>query len=200
MDETTEAGKEENEEKRMKGRLFQCQYQFFNKCYEVTFFTEDAGIKEIFESLKDKVCSFDIKQYREKRTLSANAYYWKLVGELAKKQKLSAHFIHNINLRELSILDHIDDQVIVICFPDSADETLLKSEKYHVTPTSRTHVATDGTLWRDYLMLKGSHEFNKSEFSRLLENVIQDCKAMGIETKPQWEIDAMLEQYAPAKK
>lgn len=31
--------------------------------------------------------------------------------------------------------------------------------------------------------------------SRLIDNLVQDCKAVGIETKPQAEIDSLLRQW-----
>ena len=40
----------------------------------------------LFEQPKDKV--FEVSEYREKRSLSANSYYWVLVGQIAEKMNL----------------------------------------------------------------------------------------------------------------
>ena len=58
----------------------------------------DARAEDI-EKLKDKPLSVELKRYRKKRSLDANAYYWKLVGELAGVIDQSNAWIHNDMLR-----------------------------------------------------------------------------------------------------
>ena len=41
----------------------------------------------------------------------------------------------------------------------------------------------------------GSSSFNTKQMSRLIDGVVQDCKACGIETKPQQEIDSLLKEW-----
>ena len=41
----------------------------------------------------------------------------------------------------------------------------------------------------------GSSSYNSKQMSRLIDNLVQDCKAVGIETKPQAEIDNLLRQW-----
>ena len=41
----------------------------------------------------------------------------------------------------------------------------------------------------------GSSSFNSKQMARLIDGVVQDCKAYGIETKPQAEIDSLLKEW-----
>ena len=41
----------------------------------------------------------------------------------------------------------------------------------------------------------GSSSFNGKQMSRLINDLVQDCKAYGIETKPKEEIDSLLKEW-----
>ena len=41
----------------------------------------------------------------------------------------------------------------------------------------------------------GSSSFNSKQMSRLIDGVVQDCQAVGIETKPKAEIDSLLRSW-----
>lgn len=41
----------------------------------------------------------------------------------------------------------------------------------------------------------GSSSFNSKQMSRLVNDLVEDCKEIGIETKPQAEIDSLLKEW-----
>ena len=130
---------------------------------------------------------WDLTEHKEKRSLSQNAYYWKLAGEVAKKSiKFGANIneIHNRNLRELGLREYINDQPLCIYLPDTeeAEKTALNAESYHLKPTSQTKAGKDGTMFRCYVMLRGSHSFNTEEMSALVDLMVQEAKAVGVQT------------------
>ena len=130
---------------------------------------------------------WDLTEHKEKRSLSQNAYYWKLAGEVAKKSiKFGANIneIHNRNLRELGLREYINDQPLCIYIPDTeeAEKTALNAESYHLKPTSQTKAGKDGTMFRCYVMLRGSHSFNTEEMSALVDLMVQEAKAVGVQT------------------
>lgn len=51
---------------------------------------------------------FDIKQHREKRSLDANGYYWKLVTEMADNLRMAKPEVHNIMLRRYGQAEGVD--------------------------------------------------------------------------------------------
>ena len=130
---------------------------------------------------------WDLTEHKEKRSLTQNAYYWKLAGEVVKKSiKFGANIneIHNRNLRELGLRELINDKPLCIYLPDTeeAEKTALNAESYHLKPTSQTKAGKDGTMFRCYVMLRGSHSFNTEEMSALVDLMVQEAKAVGVQT------------------
>lgn len=160
--------------------------------------TRKANELIMFLASQDHNSIWDLQEHKEKRSLSQNAYYWKLAGEVAKKTvKYGANIneIHNRNLRELGLREYINDQPLCIYLPDTeeAEKTALNAESYHLKPTSQTKVGKDGTVFRCYVMLRGSHTFNTDEMSALVDLMIQEAEAVGVETISPRELAQMRE-------
>ena len=49
-----------------------------------------------------------------------------------------------------------------------------------------------GKTFKHYRVWVGSSEYNREEFSVLLDGVVQEAKNLGIEVRPQEEIASML--------
>lgn len=160
--------------------------------------TRKANELIMFLASQDQSSVWDLQEHKEKRSLTQNAYYWKLAGEVAKKSiKYGANIneIHNRNLRELGLREYINDQPIVIYIPDTekAEKTALNAESYHLKPTSQTRTGKDGTVFRCYVMLRGSHTFNTEEMSALVDLMIQEAVAVGVEVISPRELAQMRE-------
>ena len=142
---------------------------------------------------QDRNKIFDIKEHRQKRSLDSNAYYWVLVGKLAKKLNISTARLHNLLLRDCGLPFLIDGHVSMQPIPDTeaAEEQVLESSTYHLKPTSSVIEGKDG-LYRWYIVLRGSSSYNTEEFSALLDKLIAECKAQGdIETMTPEELYRM---------
>lgn len=131
----------------------------------------------------DKV--WEVKEHKERRTLSQNAYYWKLITEVAKKQRHSVPYVHNTELRAARYARWFNDELVLVSIPDTdeAEAQIMEQMEYHLAPTNRR----EGDK-RIYVMLRGSSEFNTQEFSHLLDLLIQDAEALGIETMTPFEL------------
>lgn len=150
---------------------------------------------------KDRL--YDVKEHREKRSLTQNAYYWKLLSILARKLHMSNARLHNLMLRECAPPFMIDDHIAMQPIPDTetAEAQVLESETYHLRPSSGTITDKNGVTYRWYVLLRGSSTFNTAEMSALLDRLIEDCKEQGIETLPPHEIMRMRqEEYARENK
>lgn len=150
---------------------------------------------------------WDLSEHKEKRSRSQNNYYWELCGKVAKKTiKFGANvnIIHNRNLRELGYREYINDQPVCVYIPDTdeAEKAALNAETYHIKPTSQTREGKNGEMFRCYVMLRGSHTFNVSEMSALVDLMVQEAKSVGVETLTPQELEHMreLEKQAERKK
>ena len=148
-----------------------------------------------FLALQDDTTVFDLVEHKEKRSLNSNNYYWQLLEKLSVKTHTPKQEIHNINLRHVGQIERIDGKPISVLLPDT-DETekrTLLADTYHLAPTRKTKVGTDGKNYRWYVMLRGSSDFNVAEMAALVDLAVQDAKAQGIETLTPNELERMRE-------
>ena len=136
----------------------------------------------------------EIKKLSKKRSLDANSYYWLLVGKLSKAIGISMPHCHNIMLRRYGTFKLFGGQVMYVVLPDTdeASRDADEEEECHIKPTSQVKEGKDGLMYRTYIMLKGSHEYNTAEFRYLVEKTIEECKQVGIETATPDEVAKMI--------
>ena len=146
---------------------------------------------------KFKECSkinIKLTEHKERRSLDANAYYWLLVGKLSKVLNISTSYCHNVMLRRYGVLEMVDDAPIYLLIQDT-DEASRKAdeaEKYHIKPTSSVRTGNDGKMYRTYMMLKGSHEYDTAEMATLIAGIRSECINVGIPVETPDEIANLL--------
>lgn len=150
----------------------------------------------------DRDTIWDLCEHKEKRSLSQNAYYWVLLGKVAQKTRIPASEIHNLNLRELGLVLRINEALVPVYLPDDdkTEKSVLHAETYHLKPTSQVKEGKGGKPYRCYVMLRGSSTFNVDEMATLLDLMVQDAKAQGIETMTPQELAHMRELERNAQK
>lgn len=160
-------------------------------------FRLDSDVSGQIDALRDKTLRVTAKQWRERRSLDANAYYWVLVSKLAEAARISKPRCHNLMLRRYGQNLIIDGAGAYIRIPDTdaAEEMALEASDYHIRPTSQVVDGTDGIRYRTYVMLAGSSSYNTAEMSHLIDGVVSECKEAGIETLPPDELARMMQEY-----
>lgn len=134
-------------------------------------------IQWLYNQDKEKI--FEIKERKEKRTLTQNAYYWVLVNELANCLRKSKEEVHFDMLKDYSQVELITVKSNVdikgfVRYYEFEREANISEIKFNV-----------------YKVYKGSSEMNKKEFSVLLEGIIQEAKQQGIPTLTPSEIEKL---------
>ena len=167
--------------------------------------TKDTRDLMMFLMTQPLDAKWDLQEHKEKRSRNQNSYYWELAGKVAEKTvKFGANIneIHNQNLRALGLRECINEQPIVVYLPDTeeAEKTALNAEKYHLKPTSQTKEGKDGKMFRCYVMLRGSHTFNTTEMSALVNLMVQEAEAVGVETLTPMELEKIRQLEIEAEK
>lgn len=146
-------------------------------------FEPNEDFRQAYEELKgcDKL-SFEIKPYRSKRSLDANAYYWVLITKLAKKISISNLELHNMMLRMYGQAEIIEGKAVYLTIPDTeeAERKVNNATDYHLQATSQVREGNDGIMYRTYKLLRGSRTYNTEEMARLIDGLVQCCKDAGI--------------------
>lgn len=141
---------------------------------------------------KEKL-AFKIGKYTESRTKDANRYFWKLCEKLAEKLNTTKIDIYLNSIREVGVF--YDDEIE----PEKVQWRRTAWEKIGTGwLTERVDFSADGNreVIRFYY---GSSSYNKKQMSRLIDNVIQDCKALGIETRTPEQIANLISLWEASK-
>lgn len=160
-------------------------------------FEAEQDVTSQIEAITGKQLRVTAKQWREKRSLDANAYYWVLIGKLAEAVQISKPRAHNLMLRRYGQNMTIDGAGAYIRIPDTekAENEALEASEYHIRPTSQVVEGKDGISYRTYVMLLGSSYYDTKQMAHLIDGLITECKEHGIETLPPDEIARMMEEY-----
>lgn len=146
-------------------------------------FEPNEDFLEAYEELKGKeVLSLEIKPYRKKRSLDANAYYWVLLTKLAKVMNTSNAEMHNLMLIHYGQPEIIEGKPIYMTVPDTedAEKKVMQATEYHLMPTSQVRQGLGGIMYRTYKLLRGSSTYDTSEMARLIDGLITSCKEAGL--------------------
>lgn len=149
----------------------------------------------------EKLKTVDIKEYKAKRSLNANSYYWQLIGKIAQTERLSTSYIHNLLLRQYGQPEYMNDRLVYVVIPDDEASTKKteESDSYHLKPTSQVKIGKDNIAYRTYIMLRGSHSYDTKEMSSLINGAVEMAKESGIETLPPQELERLVNAINNAK-
>ena len=120
--------------------------------------------------------SIKIDKYREKRSLNANAYAWKLLTEIGNVLRISKEDVYFKMLKRygqselISVKAHIPITEYVKYCEEAGESTL------------------NGTLFKHYRVYKGSSDFDKREMAIFIDGIVQEAKEQGIDTRTPDEI------------
>ena len=143
--------------------------------------TSNKIITYLLEQAKDK--QFELKEYKEKRSLNANNYYWQLVTELGNVLKMDKEDLHFLLLQKYG-----QSEMISVV----ADVDMKNYLKYYAEAGESN---LNGKTFKHYKVYKGSSEMDKKEMSILINGLVEECHIQGIETKTPAEINSLLERW-----
>lgn len=139
--------------------------------------------QKLFLLDKDKQYDVEIKIHREKRSLNANSYCWKLCTEIASVINSDKDSVYLLMLKRYGISDLV---------PISNQVPIDDYIKYYDIESK-----TDKYTW--YKIYKGSSKYDTKEMSVLLNGIVSECKEMGIPTKEDLEIERMVKEWESEK-
>lgn len=123
---------------------------------------------------------YEAKPYKEKRSLTANSYYWVLLTDLAGALRTSRPELHEEMLRRYGqYLRDTDGNIVAVLV--SADTEISKIGG-HYELYDHWHGGNR------YKVIRGSRTYDTKEFSRLLDGLVSECKEAGVETLTPAEI------------
>ena len=141
-------------------------------------------------SLPDREYSIEIKEYRQRRSLDSNAYFWALCDKVAAIMGITKTEVYQNCIREIGGVSTTG------CFQDADVPELCRlwgcKGVGWTTETSPSKI--EGCT--NIVFYKGSSEYDTKQMSDLISCIIQDAQALGIETITPAEQERMLDAWA----
>lgn len=153
----------------------------------ISFTVDDEVDLAALEATQGKQVALDIALYRNKRSLDANAYFWKLCDEIAKAVGSDKDTIYLMMLDRYGVFETVD--VIAEAIP--ALEPLFRYTKVVDTHYADVY-GPDGPATVEMAVLhcyRGSHEYDTKEMSDLISGTVSDAEALGIPTLTSKELE-----------
>lgn len=130
--------------------------------------------------------SIEIKPFRARRSLDANAYFWVLADKLAEKLNTTKVDIYRNYIKEIGGVSEI------VCVKDEAVERLCEGWSQNgigwITDTFPSKIKGCTNV----ILYYGSSTYDSSQMKRLLDLTRQDCADQGIEYATPDEIARMM--------
>ena len=127
---------------------------------------------------------YELKPYKEKRSLSANALAWVYCDKLAEKLKTTKERIYQDAIDNVGVFEEIK-----VNSPEAGQRFKRIWKQNGLGWLTKT--IDDTTILAYY----GSSTYDTKQMARLIDYLQEECKEQGIETRPQWEVDAMLKEW-----
>lgn len=138
---------------------------------------------------KFKAGEYEIKPAKRKRSLDSNAYCWVLLDKLSEALQCPKEELYRRYIKEIGGVSDI------VCVKSVAVDRLEKSWQRNGIGWQTDTFPSKIEGCTNVILYYGSSTFNTAQMSRLINSIVEDCEAIGIETRSKEEIDSMLEQW-----
>ena len=149
---------------------------------------EKTRIRAALEGAGDTL-TIAVSKYRKRRSLSANAYFWELIGRLSEKLNISKEETYWEYIKHMGIYRSAE-------VDNKAVDTIIKMWKSH--GLGWIAEKTDDGEHEGFSLINlyyGSSSYNTKQMSRLIDSVVNDCKEQGIETLPPEQLECMKREW-----
>ena len=168
---------------------FKCRITDLSRDYKtgqakLTIVTE-SNIFKSAEELFDLDLNCRLVRYRKKRSLDANAYFWVLLDKLSASLKIPKIELYR------GYIKNIGENNTTVCVPDKAVDDLTRGWQHNGLGWQTDTFPSKIEGCTNVILYYGSSTYDTEQMSRLIDMVVQDCEAVGIETMTPQEL-AML--------
>lgn len=160
-----------------------------DKKQRVTF-ALDGDFRETFDELHEGDVELTVKKYRQKRSLDANAMMWHFCEEIAKVTGTTKEDVYRQEIREVGVYTPLPIR------NDAVDEFQEIWSSHGVGWIAE--VVDDSKLegYKLVFAYHGSSQYDTKQMSRLIDNIMQDAKALGIDTLSEQERSVLLDAWS----
>lgn len=152
---------------------------------------EDLGkAMAVVRKHKDKLYDLEVKEHRKKRSLDANAYAWVLINKLAGVLRITP-----LEIYRQAILNVPGNYEVIPIKEEAVDHF---KQTWEAQGLGWPCVDMGKSRLRGYRNMRayyGSSTFSVSQMQVFIDNLVQDCKAINIETMTPDKLALLVEEW-----
>ena len=152
---------------------------------------EDLGkAMAVVRKHKDRLYDITVKEHQKKRSLDANAYCWVLINKLADALRLTPKEIYR------QAIQNVGGNYEVIPIKEEAAEhfkQVWEAQGLGWPCLDMGKSKLDG--YRNLRAYYGSSTFTVQQMQVFIDNLVQDCKALDIETMTPDKLALLVEEW-----
>lgn len=156
--------------------------------YELTLHI-DGDLSRI-DTLVNRDLRLKLVQWREQRSNNANRYFHVLSDQLADAMRMSKPKMKNYLLFHYGQKVRDSENNLVVIKTNADERELIERSDMHLWYIKD---ATDGTPM--YVLLEHSRFYDTKQMSILIDGVVMECKAQGIDTMTPSEIEELKQRW-----
>lgn len=137
----------------------------------------------------DKESLWDLTPHQKKRSLDSNAYFHVLCDKLRQKLGISMARCKNHLIADYGQILYLADNEPMIYKTNAPEDFMMELETLHTKCVQIKQENRKKVYF--YRVYRGSHEYNSSEMSKLINGTMEECKAQGIQTASPEELKHM---------
>lgn len=158
------------------------------KAGKLTLTTSDPEAVRFAYSFKGEG-EYTLSPAKKKRSLDANAYAWVLMDKIAAATGIPKSEIYRDAIREIG-----GNSDVVRAKQDAADAIVYGWEKNGLGWQAELLPAIEPG-YCNIILYYGSSTYDSAQMSRLIDGLVQDAQALGIETLPPYKLAGMMEAW-----
>lgn len=138
---------------------------------------------------KFKAGDYEINHIRKRRSLDANAYCFVLLDKLSADLQTPKEELYRRYIKEIGGVSE------TVCVPNKAVDKLVGVWESRGLGWQTDTFPSKLEGCTNVILYYGSSVYDTKQMSRLIDSIVQDCVAIGIETKSEEEINSLLNEW-----
>lgn len=152
---------------------------------------EDLGkAMEVVRKHKDRLYDLTVKEHQKKRSLDANAYCWVLINKIADVLRITPREIYRQAIQNVG-----GNYEVIPIKAEAADrfKQIWEAQGLGWPCVDMGRSKLEG--YRNLRAYYGSSTYDTRQMSQLIDNLVQDCKALDIETMTPDKLALLMEEW-----
>lgn len=137
---------------------------------------------EYLDELKDKELKVQVSVWRQDRSLNANNYCWKLLDEIAQRTHSTKEEVYQEIISKVGVFE------ILPIRNEAVDNFVEKWQSRGLGWVCNIMRDSKIPNYTNVIAYYGSSVYNTKEMSRLIDEVVQEAQALGVQVKTPQEL------------